>query len=329
MITEHGIVVLPVQKLIDIHDEESDSSDSDEQSSSRLRSGSNQEIKRKKVWFRRIMGRHKSESSAPKFIDTSNGRQRRGSTRSLPTTNGEISNEAQNPDLLPAVPTRTLQRYHDGANAERSEFMEKNSALTKKRLAVAVEQVSIFLTADNCVVSFFEQSADDVEHPIISRLSSPDTVLRRSSDASMIVQALLDAIIDLAIPVTSAYQDAIDELELNVLTAPDIHSTSPLYILTSEISSFRANIAPIASLINALRDHKSEAVGGGPGYNGHVTKSSTTSVTITPITHTYLGDVDDHIALIMETIDQMRHAADNMIDLIFNTIGGLSGSTFV
>ena len=115
-------------------------------------------------------------------------------------------------------PTQTLQRYHAGPNEERTVFMERESALTNKGLAVSVEQVSIFLTSDNCVVSFFESSAPDIENPIVDRLESSGTLLRRSADASMILQAVVDAIIDLAIPVTTAYQDAVEELELNVLT---------------------------------------------------------------------------------------------------------------
>lgn len=198
-----------------------------------------------------MIGGSKRRASPVRVLDTSTGLKTHDPAAVPPSANGNQNGDVPNPDLLPASPPRTLQRYHDGANLERAEYMERNSALAKKRLAVAVEQVSIFLTADNCVISFFEQSADDIEPPIISRLSSRETVLRRTSDASMIVQAILDAIIDLAIPVTSAYQDAIDDIELNVLTAPDIHSTSPLYILTSEISSFRSNVAPIASLINA------------------------------------------------------------------------------
>ena len=86
------------------------------------------------------------------------------------------------------LPVRTLQRYHGGPNEERIKFMEKHSALSAKNLGVTVEQVSIFLTSDNTVISFFESSAEDIETPIIPRLSTPETILRRSSDASMLVQ---------------------------------------------------------------------------------------------------------------------------------------------
>ena len=89
------------------------------------------------------------------------------------------------------LPVRTLQRYHGGPNEERIKFMEKHSSLVTKNLGVSVEQVSIFLTSDNTVISFFESSAEDIETPIISRLSTPETILRRSSDASMLVQVIL------------------------------------------------------------------------------------------------------------------------------------------
>lgn len=68
-------------------------------------------------------------------------------------------------------------------------------------MAVSAEQVSIFLTSDNTVISFFEVSAGDIERPIIKRLSTPGTTLRESNDASMLVQAIVDAIVDLSIPV--------------------------------------------------------------------------------------------------------------------------------
>jgi len=156
---------------------------------------------------------------------------------------------------------RTLQRYRGGTNLERTMYMERNSMLTQKHFAVSVEQVSIFLTQDNTVISFFEHSADDIEVPILRRLTTPDTILRQSADASMMVQAIIDAIIDLAIPVTAAYEDILSELEVDVLTDPEVQHSRLLYILSSELSTLRSNMQPIANVISALRDHRTDPGG--------------------------------------------------------------------
>ena len=322
--SDHTYIVLPLQKLIHFHSDTHCDSDCEEWDSD---DGLTRKTKQKKGPLSSFRGKKKENNRKhpPKSLDTAadihtpnNGFAGAG--------NGFVKAHSSSTMNTPVTHVRTLQRYHGGPNEERIEFMEKHSALASKSLGVSVEQVSIFLISDNTVISFFESSAQDIESPIVTRLSSQETILRRTADASMMTQAIIDAIIDLAIPVAEAYQDAIGELELNVLTEADISHTTSLYVLTSEVVLFKSNLSPIVNLVNALKDHKSDPIST-PGLSGRPPKLISSSVTISPMTQVYLGDVEDHIILITDGLGHMTHAADNMIDLIFNKNGARQNET--
>jgi Mg2+ and Co2+ transporter CorA len=242
--------------------------------------------------------------------------------------NGRARN-ASTTSQTPLIP-RTLHRYHASPNTPRTQFMEERSALLSRRLAVAAEQVSIFLTSDNTVIAFFESSADDVEVPILTRLTSPSTILRQSCDASLLTQAIIDVIVDMAIPVQSAYSDIIGDIEMDVLTlGPDIQQSKDLYILAAEVKKMRSFVQPIENIINTIREHKA------PSSYLHLDRDAALrdlrdpekGVVITPVTAMYLGDVLDHCLLIRDNLWEVTKAADDLIDLIFNTIAAYQNET--
>ena len=334
--SDHTYIVLALQKLVNLHAPEDCSSDED--------SDSDEKVGWKK---RRKLDLETKQTPGKKQRKYLNRRRRKGAILTLlADVFGANKPNTSNPDKLNSsygfahassmtAPIRTLQRYHSGPNEERKEFMERNAILSYKGLQVAMEQVSIFLTTDNTVISFFESSAGDVEAPIVRRLQSPDTVLRQCCDASMLTQSIIDAIIDLAIPITSAYQDALGDLELEVLTDPDLVQSKQLYILTAEIATLRNTIAPIGALVGALKDHKVDALptqsittpgSNAPGRPPPSRRKASSfqiqsGVTISPMTRIYLNDVEDHCILLRDSYDQMRRSADNLVDVVFNTIG--------
>lgn len=365
---DHTYVVLPLQKLVHIGDEHDDSSGDegddaphldrdvygskdDSMSVPSVESQTDHERKRQERAMKQMRSRKGAiRSLIQDLLTPKKPNKAHPGRREKLTKSGSFKHMSK--VTAPYVPksfqTHSLQQYHAGPNKDRIEYMQRRSALGHKGLGVSVEQVSIFLTSDNTVVSFFEYSSQDVEIPIMRRLQSKSTILRQSCDASMLLQSILDTIIDLAIPVTAAYQDAIGDVELNVLTDPNIEESTSLYILTSEVATLRSAIAPVAQLIVSLRGHKSTAsaltlparpttpslVAGISPYKQlqnerpalptfpqtQRSQIVTSGVTISELTKTYLGDVEDHALLIQDAYDQMRRNADNLVDLIFNTV---------
>jgi Mg2+ and Co2+ transporter CorA len=285
-------------------------SDDEEELEVRSNKSGSSKMKRRvsRWWASKKKDKHKVTASMSDTVE--NG-------RPIPTPN-YIQHQATGfSDVFNPKTLCTLQRYRASNNEARTDYMERHSALASSGYAVMAEQVSMFITSDNTIIAFFEQSADDVEKPILERLQSSDTILRQSCDASMVGQAIIDVIIDMAIPVAACYAEAVGDLELDVLTKPSIKLTKSLYIIMSEINKMASLVSPITSLIAALRDHKT------PMAQDKATKelqNPLEGVIITPMTSTYLGDVYDHCILITDSLHQIKSSADNMIDLIFNTI---------
>jgi hypothetical protein len=126
--------------------------------------------------------------------------------------------------------TRTLTTLRAPHSPTQRHFLSQHSPLTQQHLAIQIEQIALFLLSDNTILTFFEHptSSASVSAPILTRLESPSTILRHSADAGMVMQAVLDTVIDLAIPCVQAYEGVIAELEVEVLRAPNVGHSKQL-----------------------------------------------------------------------------------------------------
>ncbi|CAK1361846.1 hypothetical protein CB0940_02827 [Cercospora beticola] len=354
---DHAFIVLTLQKLVRMHqhkgrnekcscaDGDNSSDDDEEEIDEKFEKHGQQRQGFWKRWWK-----PRQTNVLPTYLD----RDRDGKIDEYVNAHSGLSEKS------PIKAVRTLHRYESAQIPEHTAWMEKHSALAQEDLAVSVEQVSIFLLADNSVISFFEHSAEDVEEPILERLHSQETMLRRSCDASLITQAIIDAIVDLAVPVRDAYNKSRKELQIDAMTNPNIRTSRALHIFGEEIDMLQNLFKPIVHLVNSLRDHgaPSATISNTMLPTGSTTSASeqapsflpnpssrdregapaairlnseyrkrapgrpySASVTITPLAHTYFGDVLDHCITMIAALEQMDASANNISTLIFNTVG--------
>ncbi|MGI4848881.1 MAG: CorA family divalent cation transporter [Janthinobacterium lividum] len=198
--------------------------------------------------------------------------------------------------------------------------------LAHRKYGISVEQVSMFLTSDNTVITFFEHSGGDVLKPILTRLNSPQTIIRSSNDPSMLVQAVIDVVVDMSVPINKAVDEMFGELESAVLSNPTITQSKQLYVLRSGLTLLMDNIIATGGLVRTLIDHRAAlnmATSSTDPTGANVPPSqqdANTSVHISATTQVYLQDVQDHITALQNSTHNSIRSAENLTSLIFNTI---------
>ncbi|GJJ74367.1 hypothetical protein EMPS_06725 [Entomortierella parvispora] len=169
------------------------------------------------------------------------------------------------------------------------------------RLKVLMEQVTMFLLPDGTLITLFQVSGKSVVEPILERLSKDYSLSRKHNDASFLLQSVIDGIVDHAIPITDAYRQTLNELEVHVVALPKMKFTRQLHTMTAQLSLLKRTLTPTQALVHALR--------------GNDERSPLSS-----LSRTYMGDVMDHCNTMVEDIDSMLALCEKLINMIFNLI---------
>jgi magnesium transporter len=148
------------------------------------------------------------------------------------------------------------------------------------------DQISFFLGRRTLLT--FQQTPGDVFDPIRQRIQTPGSRLRQH-DASFLLYALLDAIVDHYFPLLEHYSEQLEEVEEQLLDRPGQDTLQHLHAIKRELLLLRRAAWPMRELISQLQREEHEC--------------------LSDMARTYLRDVYDHAVQIIDLIETYREIA--------------------
>ncbi|RDB27992.1 Cobalt/magnesium transport protein CorA [Hypsizygus marmoreus] len=219
----------------------------------------------------------------------------------------------------------------------RQRRMIKIKSLTKgDRVNIRHQPLFIFLLRNGTVITMFPSPSLEFTAPIAERLQHPESVLRTSEDASLLVESFLDLVVDRVLEIMDEYQDKIHRLEHNVLLQPSMSTMRSLHILSGDLIMHKRTLEPIKTMIFGLRRYdlyrcaaladnaeaERERLGISEDNNGHEKKKKKKRKVegyLSYKTVMYLADVYDHIEFVLTSLDMFAGISENLINYAFNT----------
>jgi magnesium transporter len=159
------------------------------------------------------------------------------------------------------------------------------------------EQISIFL--GHKTVLTFQQERGDVWDPIRQRIRTKGTRLRLN-DASFLVYALMDAIVDHCFPLLEQYGDRLEELEDEVLANPQRTVINAIHKIKRDLLLVRRAAWPMREVIAFLHRESHECM--------------------SDITRVYMRDIYDHIVQIIDILETYRELANDLTDTYMSSV---------
>lgn len=160
-----------------------------------------------------------------------------------------------------------------------------------------LEQVSFFIGHKTLLT--FQEKPGDVFDAIRRRLSAPRSQLL-SSDASFLLYAMLDAIVDHCFPVLEHYGNRLEALEDEVLARPSEATIQQVHRLRRELLLLRREMWPMREVLHTLQRESHECL--------HDT------------TRMYLRDVYDHVIQIIELCETYRELANGLTETYMSSL---------
>jgi magnesium transporter len=159
------------------------------------------------------------------------------------------------------------------------------------------EQISIFLGRKTVLT--FQENRGDVWDPIRQRIQTKGSRMRLN-DASFLVYALLDAVVDHCFPILEHYGDLMEDLEELVLSDPQRTTISAIHNVKRELLLLRRAAWPMREIISTLHKEPHECM--------------------SDVTRVYMRDIYDHIVQIIDIIETYRELANDLTETYISSI---------
>jgi magnesium transporter len=170
--------------------------------------------------------------------------------------------------------------------------------LNEKKLMCG-EQVSMFL-GKNFLITIQEEGDFDVFEPVRARIRAANGAIRKQG-ADYLAYALLDSIVDHYYPVLESIGASIDQIEDELVDAPQVSPVGDLHRYKRTLTQIRRFIWPVRDLVNAMMHEET----------GLVTKG----------TKVYLRDCYDHTVQLMDLVESYRDVLSGLMELYLSSVG--------
>jgi len=215
-----------------------------------------------------------------------------------------------------------LSTFGVSADGERAANAATVAELKKGQgvdVGVELKHIYIFLTRGGTIITIHQDPVLGYFQPLHDRLKIQDTLLRSNSDASLLMQAALDLIVDKALAVVDKYHDALLDLERQILIHASVKSVRQLHIISGDLTLHKRTLTPLSTLCYSLRKYDQDRAiaampvdeDGNPakvkGFCSHQTK-------------VYLADVCDHMDYILSSMEMFSSISENLINFTFNIV---------
>jgi magnesium transporter len=166
------------------------------------------------------------------------------------------------------------------------------------------DQVSLFL-GRTTLLTFQDVHRQDLE-PIYQRIRNPESRVRQS-DASFLLYALLDSIVDRYYPVLERFSERLTDLDDELLEHPSRATIQRVHAIKRELLLMRRVAWPLRDVISQLQRDRHECL-------------SETS-------QTYLRDVHDHCVQIIDLIETYREISNGLAETYVSEVSNRTNDT--